>query len=41
MYVAMDVNGLKPGKGSQGHAGGDEQLQGSAECMEQCFGNYG
>lgn len=41
VYVSMDVNGLKPVNDTQGHAAGDELLQGAAECMRQCFGSYG
>ena len=41
VYVSMDVNGLKLVNDTLGHAAGDELLQGAADCMEQCFGNYG
>lgn len=41
VYAAMDVNGLKCVNDTQGHAAGDELIQGAAECMQQCFGKYG
>lgn len=41
VYAAMDVNGMKCVNDTQGHAAGDELIQGAAECMRQCFGKYG
>lgn len=41
IYISMDVNGLKIVNDSQGHAAGDELLQGAAFCIKRCFGNYG
>lgn len=41
VYVSFDVNGLKVVNDTLGHAAGDEMLRGAAECILQCFGNYG
>lgn len=41
VYVSMDLNGLKVMNDTLGHSAGDLLLQGAAECMKQCFGNYG
>ena len=37
----MDVNRLKIVNDSQGHAAGDELLQGAASCMKKCFDSCG
>lgn len=41
IYISMDVNGLKIVNDSQGHAAGDELLQGAALCIKRCLGKYG
>lgn len=41
VYATLDVNALKWANDTLGHAAGDELLQGTAECMKQCFGSYG
>lgn len=41
VYGVLDVNGLKDVNDNQGHAAGDELIQGAAECMKRCFGSYG
>ncbi|MEJ8755118.1 GGDEF domain-containing protein [Coprococcus sp. HCN-4056] len=41
VYISMDVNGLKKVNDHQGHAAGDELLQGAVECMMKSFNGYG
>jgi len=41
VVVVVDANGLKNVNDTLGHAAGDEMLQGTAECLKQCMGNYG
>ena len=41
IYISIDVNGLKIVNDNQGHAAGDELLQGAASCIKSCFENYG
>jgi len=41
VYLTADLNGLKGVNDSQGHAAGDELIQGAAECLKACFGAYG
>ena len=40
-YITADVNGLKAVNDTQGHAAGDELIQGAADCLRGCFGRYG
>ncbi len=37
----MDINGLKCINDSLGHAAGDELICAAADCMKECFQNYG
>ncbi|MBR6228761.1 MAG: diguanylate cyclase [Eubacterium sp.] len=41
VYVSMDLNGLKKVNDTRGHEAGDELIIGAANCIRQCFGNYG
>ena len=41
VYVTADVNGLKAANDTLGHAAGDELIQGAAQCLKACFGEYG
>ena len=41
VYISMDLNGLKRVNDNLGHEEGDRMIVGSAECIQQCFGNYG
>ena len=41
VYVSMDLNGLKKINDTRGHEAGDELIVGAANCIRQCFGNYG
>lgn len=41
VYISMDVNGLKSANDNLGHEAGDELIVGAAQCMKQCFDNYG
>lgn len=40
-YITADVNGLKTVNDNQGHAAGDELIQGAAYCLRACFGKHG
>lgn len=41
IYISMDINGLKCVNDSLGHAAGDELICAAADCMKECFQNYG
>ena len=41
IYISMDINGLKRINDSLGHAAGDELICAAADCMKECFQNYG
>ena len=41
IYISMDINGLKRINDSLGHAAGDELICAVADCMKECFQNYG
>ena len=41
VYISMDINGLKCVNDSLGHAAGDELICAAADCMKECFQNYG
>ena len=41
VYVSLDLNGLKRTNDTLGHDAGDKLIRGAAQCMRQCFGNYG
>ncbi|MEE3467613.1 MAG: GGDEF domain-containing protein [Eubacterium sp.] len=40
-FVSLDLNGLKRTNDSLGHEAGDRLIIGAANCIRQCFGNYG
>ncbi|MBQ8093208.1 MAG: GGDEF domain-containing protein [Clostridia bacterium] len=40
-YVSLDLNGLKIVNDNNGHEAGDELLRGAAQCIVECFGEYG
>lgn len=40
-YIAIDINGLKYANDHFGHEAGDRLIIGTAECIEQCFGDRG
>ena len=41
IYISMDLNNLKHINDSLGHAAGDELICAAADCMKECFQNYG
>ena len=41
VYVSMDLNSLKVTNDDLGHDAGDTLIKGAAECMRQCFEEYG
>ena len=41
IYISMDLNNLKHTNDSLGHAAGDELICAAADCMKECFQNYG
>ena len=41
VILEFDVNGLKVVNDTVGHIAGDELIIGAANCIMQCFGNYG
>lgn len=41
VYVAADINGLKPVNDTLGHFVGDEIICGTSECLAKCFSRYG
>lgn len=41
VILEFDVNGLKVVNDTIGHIAGDELIIGAANCIMQCFGNYG
>lgn len=41
VYIIADLNGLKRVNDSLGHSAGDELINGAAQCLKACFGEYG
>ena len=41
VIMAADVNGLKHANDTLGHEAGDELISGAADCLRDCFGEYG
>lgn len=41
VYLSVDVNGLKEVNDNQGHEAGDKLIVGAAQCIKQCFGDFG
>ncbi len=41
VYVAVDINGLKKANDNLGHEAGDELIKGAANCLKNCFKDYG
>ena len=41
VYVAVDINGLKKANDNLGHKAGDELIIGAANCLKNCFKDYG
>ena len=41
VYVAVDINGLKKANDNLGHEAGDELIKGAANCLKNCFKEYG
>lgn len=41
VYVAVDINGLKKANDNLGHEAGDELIKGAANCLINCFKDYG
>lgn len=41
IYLSVDVNGLKEVNDTKGHEAGDKLIVGTAQCIEQNFGEFG
>lgn len=41
VYFTIDINGLKTTNDNNGHAVGDELIQGVAQCVSECLAPYG
>lgn len=41
VYIAVDINGLKKANDTLGHEAGDELIKGAANCLNNCFRDYG
>ncbi|WP_026506587.1 GGDEF domain-containing protein [Butyrivibrio sp. MC2013] len=41
VYLAIDVNSLKETNDNLGHEAGDKLIIGTADCLEECFGDKG
>ncbi len=41
VYIAVDINGLKKSNDTLGHEAGDELIKGAANCLTNCFKEYG
>lgn len=41
VYIAVDINGLKKANDNLGHEAGDELIKGAANCLKNCFKDYG
>ena len=41
IYASVDINGLKGVNDTYGHQAGDRLIVGAADCLKECFGDFG